>query len=150
MAGNSAAETLIGAIVLVAAGGFAYYGSQAAGTFSGGGDRYELLARFNSAEGVSVGTDVRLAGVKVGTVTALALNPDTYQAELRFAVDEQYLIPDDSELSVASEGLLGGSYLEIEPGGSEFMLGTGDEVAFTQSSVSLLNLLLQFATGDGS
>ncbi|MEM9268321.1 MAG: MlaD family protein, partial [Pseudomonadota bacterium] len=87
---------------------------------------------------------------KVGTVTALELNPETYQAELRFAVDESYLIPDDSELSVASEGLLGGSFLEIEPGGSEFMLGMGDEVTYTQSSVSLLNLLLKFATGDGT
>ncbi len=145
---NSAAETLIGAAVLATAVGFLAYASQSTDIGGGSTDAYELVARFNSAEGLRVGTDVRLAGVKIGTVTSLELNPQSYQADLRFSVTDEVLIPDDSEVSVASEGLLGGSFLEVAPGGSEFMLGDGEEVLLTQSSVSLLNLLLKFASGD--
>ncbi len=146
---NSAAETLVGAAVVAVAVGFLAFASQSTsmGTTS---DSYELNASFNSAEGISVGTDVRLAGVKVGTVTGLELDRETYQARLSFAVAKDVLIPDDSEISVASEGLLGGSFIEVAPGGSDFMLEDGEEVLLTQSSVSLLNLLLKFATGDGS
>lgn len=146
MAGNAAAETAIGALVVAAALGFALYAGQAAGR-GGPASGYPLVARFASVEGVAVGTDVRLAGIRVGSVTALALDPATYQARATFTVSRGLEIPEDSDVKVASEGLLGGSFLEITPGASEFMLAEGDEVANTQSSVSLLNLLMRFAGG---
>lgn len=145
MAGNSAAESAIGAVVVAAALGFALYAGQVAGRGVGGS--YPLTARFNSVEGVSVGTDVRLAGIRVGSITALELDPASYQAKATFTVAEGLQIPEDSDVKIASEGLLGGSFLEITPGASEFMLASGAEIENTQSSVSLLNLLMRFAGG---
>ena len=144
---NNVTETLLGAVVVVTAAGFVAYASQTGGRGETRGDRYELMANFVSAEGIATGTDVRLAGVKIGSVVGMKLNPETYQAQLTFTIQENVKVPDDSEVKVASEGLLGGSFLEITPGGSEFMLAEGDEVVYTQSSVSFLNLMLKFVTG---
>lgn len=145
MAQNNAAETLIGAAVIAAAVGFALYASQVSGRQATDGG-YPLTASFRSVEGVSVGTDVRLAGIRVGVVTALDLDPATYQARATFTVQRGLEIPEDSDVQIASEGLLGGSFVEITPGASEFMLAEGDEILNTQGSVSLLNLLMRFAT----
>ncbi|WP_112324167.1 outer membrane lipid asymmetry maintenance protein MlaD [Oceanibium sediminis] len=147
---NSVTETLLGAGVLIAAGGFLLFANQTAGLTGGGSvGHYQVRANFLSAEGVSVGSDVRMAGVKIGTVTQMDLNPDTYFAELSVSVRDDIKLPDDSDIKIASEGLLGGSYVELTPGGSEFMLADGDEVLNTQSSISFLNLMLKFVT-DGS
>lgn len=144
---NSAAETVIGAVVVAAAAAFLFYAAQSGGLEVGDGS-YPLSASFRSADGIAVGTDVRLAGIKVGAVTGLELDPETYQARTTFTVQDGLMIPDDSDVKVASEGLLGGAYLEITPGASEFMLAAGDEILNTQSSVSLLNLLMRFGTGE--
>ncbi len=140
---SNAAETVIGAVVIAAALGFALYATQSGGrrTLEGA---TPLIAQFRSAEGISVGTDVRLAGIRVGSVTGLELDPATYMARATFTVDQSVQIPEDSDVKIASEGLLGGSFVEITPGASEFMLAAGDEVMNTQSSVSLLNLLMRF------
>jgi phospholipid/cholesterol/gamma-HCH transport system substrate-binding protein len=143
---NSVAETAIGAVVLAAAAGFLIYAGQTRGVQLGG-ESYPLSARFRSAEGISVGTDVRLAGIAVGSVTALALDPQTFEAEVTFTVQGDLALPDDSDVKIASESLLGGSYVEITPGASEVTLAAGDEILNTQSSVSLLNLLMRFGTG---
>lgn len=140
-------ETVIGGIVIAAAATFLLYAGQVAG-LRGGGDAYPLSANFRSVEGISVGTDVRLAGIKVGTVTDLALDPETFQARATFTVARHLAIPEDSDIKIASEGLLGGSFLEIAPGASDFVLTEGDEILNTQSSVSLLNLLMRFGTGE--
>jgi phospholipid/cholesterol/gamma-HCH transport system substrate-binding protein len=143
---NSIAETVLGAVVVAAAAGFVLYAGQSRGVQLAR-DSYELNASFRSAEGISVGTDVRLAGIKVGSVTALDLDPMTYQANATFTVQKGLELPEDSDVKIASEGLLGGSFLEVTPGASDFMLSAGDQVVNTQSSVSLLNLLMRFGTG---
>jgi len=143
---NSVAETAIGAVVLATAVGFLLYAGQTRG-LQLGGESYPLTARFRSAEGVSVGTDVRLAGIAVGSVTSLTLDPQTFEAEVAFTVQGNLGIPDDSDVKIASESLLGGSYVEITPGASEVTLAPGDAILNTQSSVSLLNLLMRFGTG---
>ncbi|MBP7001094.1 outer membrane lipid asymmetry maintenance protein MlaD [Amaricoccus sp.] len=148
MAQNSVAETVIGAAVIAAAIGFVVYAGQVSGR-QATRDSYALSARFRSVEGVAVGTDVRLAGIRVGSVTGLALDPASYEATATFAVDRSVKLPEDSDVKVASEGLLGGSFIEITPGASEFMLDDGGEILNTQSSVSLLNLLMKFAGGGG-
>lgn len=142
---NTAAETVIGAAVLALAGGFLFYVGQTSG-FGAESDSYALSASFRSVEGITIGTDVRLAGIKVGTVTALDLDPASYRARAAFTVDDTLEIPEDSDVKIASEGLLGGNYIEITPGASEFMLADGDEFINTQGSVSLLNLLMRFGT----
>ena len=108
---------------------------------------YNLIADFRSADGIHVGTDVRLAGVKVGTVSDLSLNVETYRAEAKLAIENQIDIPDDSALTVSSEGLLGGNFIEIIPGASYDYMQPGDEFLDTQGSVSLVSLLLKFVSG---
>ncbi len=147
MAQNSVAETAVGALVIAAAVGFAVYASQMSGWQARAG-AYPLTAEFRSVEGVSVGTDVRLAGIRIGSVTALDLDPETFQARATFTIDGGLQIPEDSDVKVASEGLLGGTFLEITPGASEFMLAAGDAILNTQSSVDLLNLLMRFGMGE--
>jgi len=145
---HNTTEILVGAAVLAAAISFAVYAGQATG-LSKGGQGYELNASFRSLEGVGVGTDVRLAGVKIGTVTGVELNPQTYRADTRFSVADRIEIPDDSAVIVSSEGLLGGNFVEIMPGGSPFNFSPGDEVEDTQGAVSLISLLLKFVSGSG-
>lgn len=140
-------EVLVGGVVLAAAIGFAVYGAQLAGLGNSGGSAYPLTASFRSLEGVSVGTDVRLAGVKVGTVTDVDLNGETYRADTVVSVRSDTQIPDDSAIIISSEGLLGGNFVEIVPGGSPFFFEAGDEIADTQGAVSLISLLLKFVSG---
>ena len=139
-------EMIAGGVVLAFAAGFMVYAGQMTGV-SAGQSEYKLSASFRSADGVDVGTDVRLAGVKVGRVTAIELDPETYRAETMFTVRDGIEVPDDSAVAVSSEGLLGGNYLEILPGGSPFHFAAGDEIEFTQGSVSLISLLMKFVAG---
>ena len=140
------AEVTLGAIVLAIAIGFVVYLSQSTGMRLAG-DTYNITAGFRSAEGISVGTDVRLAGVKIGTVAGLNLNAETYRAEASLAIQNGIQIPDDSTLTIASEGLLGGHFVELVPGASFNYLANGDEVLDTQGSVSLVTLLMKFVGG---
>jgi phospholipid/cholesterol/gamma-HCH transport system substrate-binding protein len=139
-------EVFVGAVVLVAAVGFVAYAGQITG-FAQQTSGYVLSASFRSAEGVTVGTDVRLAGVKIGTVTDITLNPQTFRADTDFTVAEGIEIPDDSAVVVASEGLLGGNFVEVVPGGSPFNFAPGDEIEDTQGAVSLVGLLMKFVSG---
>ena len=145
---QNSSEILVGAAVLAAAIGFAVYAGQATG-LSKATSGYELAASFRSLEGVQVGTDVRLAGVKIGTVTQVKLNPETYRADTRFSVIDGIEIPDDSAVIISSEGLLGGNFVEINPGGSPFNFSPGDEIEDTQGAVSLISLLLKFVSSSG-
>jgi len=145
---ESAAEVVTGAAVLLAAVGFVVYGGQLAGLGQGGGN-YTMSASFRSVEGVTVGTDVRLAGVKIGSVTSLRLNPDTFRADATFSVTQGVLLPDDTAARISSEGLLGGSFLELLPGGSLSNYAPGDHILDTQGAVSLMDLLLRYVTGGG-
>ncbi|WOI34517.1 outer membrane lipid asymmetry maintenance protein MlaD [Tritonibacter scottomollicae] len=145
---HSTTEVLTGGLVLVVAAGFAFYAAQAAG-LSRGGENYPLTASFRSLEGVSVGTDVRLAGVKIGTVTGVELNAETFRADTTFSVSKDIMIPDDSAIVIASEGLLGGNFVEVMPGGSPFNFESGDEIVDTQGAVSLISLLVKFVSGSG-
>jgi len=145
---HNTTEVLVGGVVLAAAISFAVFAGQAAG-LSSSGDDYPLTASFRSIEGVSVGTDVRLAGVKIGTVTEVTLNPQTFRADTKFTVIQGIDIPDDSAVLVSSEGLLGGNFVEIMPGGSPFNFEPGNEIEDTQGAVSLITLLLKFVSGSG-
>lgn len=147
MSAENTTEVLVGGAVLAIAAGFMIYAGQLTGMTSTQSE-YELSASFRSADGVDVGTDVRLAGVKIGRVTDIVLDPATYRAYTVFTVRDGIEVPDDSAVAVSSEGLLGGNYVEILPGGSPFYFAAGDEIEFTQGSVSLVGLLMKFVTGD--
>ncbi|HBD90221.1 MAG TPA: outer membrane lipid asymmetry maintenance protein MlaD [Gemmobacter sp.] len=136
-------EVIAGGAVLAVALGFLIYAGQGMGFGSTSGN-YELTASFQSVEGISVGTDVRLAGVKIGTVSKLELNPQTFYADATFALQSRVQLPDDSAALISSEGLLGGNFVEIRPGGSVDNLVAGAEIEDTQGSVSLIGLLMKF------
>ena len=145
---SNAAETLIGAAVLVVAGGFLVYAAQTADIGGVGGDGYEVTAAFRKASGVTVGADVRVSGVKVGSVSGLELNPENYRAVATLAIEDGIRIPEDSSVKITSDGLLGGSYVAIDPGASEFFAEDGTELEFTQGSVDLIELLSKTIAGD--
>jgi phospholipid/cholesterol/gamma-HCH transport system substrate-binding protein len=140
------AEVLVGAAVLAVAVGFAVYAAQGTG-FGREPESYRLTASFRSVEGISVGTDVRLAGVKVGTITELLLNPTTFFADATLTMRNDVALPVDSTILISSEGLLGGSFVEVQPGGALENLEPGSEIEDTQGAVSLITLLLKFAGG---
>lgn len=135
------AELLVGAVVLAVAAGFLVWGfgdgmAQKAG--------YEVHASFPDVDGVAVGTEVRLAGVPVGRVSGVALNPQTYMADARLTLPADILLPADSAALIQSDGLLGGAYILIQPGGSPDNLQPGDEIEDVQGAVSLLQLMMKF------
>jgi phospholipid/cholesterol/gamma-HCH transport system substrate-binding protein len=145
---NSVLETLIGAAVIAVAAVFLVFAYTTTGTGTVSG--YEVLAKFSRVDGISVGTDVRLSGIKVGTVSALTLDPRTYAAIAHLSVKNDVKIPDDSAVKITSEGLLGSSYLSIEPGGSEKAVAPGGEIENTQGSIDLIGLLSKAVFGGTS
>ncbi|HYE00022.1 MAG TPA: outer membrane lipid asymmetry maintenance protein MlaD, partial [Alphaproteobacteria bacterium] len=104
---------------------------------------YELTARFDSISGLAPGSDVRVAGVKVGTVTGQELDPTTYLAVIRMNIADTIKLPRDTVAVVASESLLGGRYMQLQPGGDEALLKAGDRIEFTQSTPGIEQLLGQ-------
>ena len=141
-------EVIVGGAVLAVALGFLLYAGQLSGFTQTSSADHEFTASFRSIEGVSVGTDVRVAGVKVGRVTDLELDPQTFRAEARMSLTSDIELPEDTAVIVLSEGLLGGNFIELLPGGSPFNLEPGSEIEDTQSSISLIQLLLKFVTGN--
>lgn len=134
------AETVLGAIVAVIAIGFFVFAAAQARAGGGQGGGVDYIARFQRVDGVSVGSDVRVSGVKVGVVKSIGLDPATYMAQLTLTVDRNVEILDDSTARVASDGLLGGAYIAIEPAGMTPIPPNG-EIINTQGSVDLLTLL---------
>ena len=134
-------ETVMGAVVLVVAAlflVFAYKTSQLR-TVSG----YEVSADFSRIDGIHQGSDVRISGVKVGTVLADDLDPKTFLARIRMSIDPAIQLPEDTVAQVTSSGLLGDKYLSLVPGGSDKVIAPGGKIKYTQSSVSLENLIGQ-------
>jgi phospholipid/cholesterol/gamma-HCH transport system substrate-binding protein len=140
MNGN-AVETLIGAVVLAVAGAFLFFAYSSAGV--GRETGYQLKAAFDRVDGLNVGSDVRLSGIKVGSVVSAALDPQTFRAEVTFTVHDDIQLPDDSAAKIASQGLLGAYYLQLDPGGSDKNLAPGSTVKLTQGAVDLMGLIGQ-------
>ena len=137
-------ETLVGLAVVVVAGIFLVFSLQQRSE-AAPADSYTLTAKFNRVDGISTGSDVRLAGVKVGTVSNINLDPKTYKAVVSFTVKKGIQVPDDSTAQVLSDGLLGGAYLGIMVGGSFEYIPEGGTVEFTRGSVDLLTVLSEVA-----
>lgn len=143
---NSVLETLIGAAVIVIAIVFFVYAYNTGGLGKGKGG-YQVTAQFERINGVSTGTDVRMSGIKVGSVVAQKLNFKTYEAIVTMSIDKKLKLPDDTTAKISSEGLLGGNFIALEAGGSEKMLTNGGHISNTQSSVDIMSLIGQAIFG---
>jgi phospholipid/cholesterol/gamma-HCH transport system substrate-binding protein len=142
MAKRNVSELIAGAVVLAVAIGFLGYA--VANTGVGPSSGYVLHARFDHIDGIAGGSDVRVAGVKVGSVIDARIDPQTYQAVVTFTMAKTIQLPDDSSVVVTSDGLLGGKFLAVAPGGDSKMLAAGGTVQITQSALSLEDLLGKF------
>lgn len=143
-AGRGLAEVLAGAVVLLVALGFVAYALTATGRGVGPAGGLTLSAKFDRVDGLPPGADVRIAGVKVGAVAAQRIDPQTFLAVLTLRVDGGLRLPEDTSAEITSEGLLGGRYVALVPGGADRVLRDGGEITITQSAVSLEALLGRF------
>jgi phospholipid/cholesterol/gamma-HCH transport system substrate-binding protein len=140
MTGN-VIETVMGGVVLVVAALFLFFAYSTSQVRAVQG--YEVSAQFDSVSGIHDGSDVRIAGVKVGTIVSETLDPKTFLADVRMSIDPAYKLPDDTVAEILSAGLLGDRFMALVPGGSEKTIPPGGRIKFTQSPVSLENLIGQ-------
>ena len=138
-------DAFLGLLVLLIAALFLFYTYITIDTKLFKGDGYHLHARFDNIDGIVIGSKVKLSGVNIGTVKSISLEPESFYAFITMTFDKEFNFPDDTEASVQLEGLLGGSYISILPGGSDVILLNNQEILYTQGSKSLLNLMLKFA-----
>ena len=134
-------ETVMGAVVLAVAALFIVFAYSKAEV--GKVEGYEINAKFDRIDGILAGSDVRMSGIKVGTVTASALDPKTYFANVSMNIRSDIKIPEDTSIAVSSDGLLGDMFLALSPGGSDDMLPPGGEITTTQGSIDLMGLVGQ-------
>ncbi len=146
---NNVIETVMGAVVLAVAGFFLYFAYSHSG-YKGNGTGLLYKARFDRIDGLVVGSDVKMSGVKVGTVRSLFVDPKTYMAEVAFFVSKDLQLPKDTSAEIVSNGLMGEKYLALVPGGDEENIPAGGEIMHTQSSISLEGMISQAIYGKKS
>jgi len=139
---RSLVETILGAVVLLAAGLFLLYSIKTADIADTGG--YEVTADFSSVGGLKPGDIVQISGVKVGTISRIELITETYLARVYMNIRNEYKMPTDTAALITSEGLLGGQYMALEPGADEEMIASGGVIQYTQAPQNLEQLLGQF------
>src|SRR6201986_597910 len=144
---NNIAESLIGACVVAIALVFAVLAYNRTG--SGGLSGYEVNAKLPKADGLAVGTDVRLAGIKIGTVSDMTLDPKTYLVTVHMSIRNDIKLPVDSSVLVTQAGFLGGQYLSITPGGDDKIMSAGSYFDNAQGSIDVMGLVNRF-TGGGA
>ena len=141
---NNIVETLMGAIVLVVAGSFLYFAFSHANVSTNGGKNY--IVKFDKVDGLSVGGDVKISGIKVGSITEQYLDKESFYAVVKISIDPDIILSESTFAKITSEGLLGGNYLVLDPGDDEDeLLEDGDEITNTQGAVDFLGLLDKFA-----
>ncbi len=137
-------EFIVGLGVILIAGWFILVVVSKSEKLTNVGETTKYIASFNDVSGISVGSDIKLAGVTVGKVLSLKLDEINYTAEIILGIDRKIKIPNDSEVIITSEGLLGSNYVSISPGGSDIFLNANENFSFTQSSLSLNSLIQKF------
>ncbi len=148
MTGRNVFETLMGAVVLAVALFFVAIAYKSGHVSSPGG--YSLNAKFDRVDGLATGSDVRIGGVKVGSVVSQDIDPETFQAIVEISIDDKYKLPKDSNAKIVSDGLLGGKYMMIEAGADDKFLEDNGEIKFTQSAISLEEALIRMVAGSVS
>ena len=135
-------ETVMGAVVLLAAAAFLFiiYSTSGVKEASNG---YHLLMRLDQGGSITPGTDVRAAGVKVGTVVKQEFDDQNFQAVITLDIDSRVKLPTDSSANVDQDGLLGNSYVNLQLGGDEALMKDGDTFKYATGALSLSRLIGQ-------
>lgn len=147
MARHNPAELATGAVVLLVAGAFLVFAVANTGKSFGGTGGYLVHANFDHVDGLALGADVRIAGVKVGSIQTIRLDPKTYLANVGFSVARDVSLSIDASATVASDGLLGGKYIDLAEGGEEKTIPPGGEITITQGSVNIEALIGKYIFG---
>lgn len=141
---NNIVETLMGALVLAVAASFLSFAFNHAAVSTSDGKNY--LVKFDKVDGLSVGGDVKISGIKVGSIVEQHLDKETFYAVVTINIDPSIRLSESTFAKITSEGLLGGNYLVLDPGDDEDeLLEEGDEITNTQGAVDFLGLLDKFA-----
>lgn len=135
-------ETVMGGVVVLVAALFVVFAFRSSDLRTV--DGYQVTAEFDDATGLALGTDVRLAGVKVGTVAEQKLNTETYFAEVVLNIDDAVKLPEGTSARIVSDGLLGSNFVSLTPGGSDEMIPAGGHIQDTQGSVNVVDLIGRF------
>lgn len=138
----------MGAVVLLVAGFFLVFSYTRGNVAAVEG--YSITAKFSAIDGLDVGDDVRVSGIRVGSVTRQTLDPEYFRAVVAMSIDPAVRLPADTSALIASDGLLGGKYVSLAPGGLDEMLEPGGEITLTQPSINLETLLGKFIYNAGS
>lgn len=143
-----------GLFVLLGMGALFFLTTQTTGTDTFAGEEtFTVTARFENVGSLKNRAPVAMSGVTIGRVKNVRFDPERLNAEVIFEIDKRYdKIPEDSDASILTAGLLGSQYIGLAPGGSEFYLEDGSEIQFTQSAVVLENLISKylFSSGGGN
>ena len=139
---SSSLETIVGAAIIAVAVAFFSFAYHASGKGSVGGG-YHISAEFDNVDGVAIGSDVRVAGIKVGTVIGQGLSPKSYQARLDMEIQNGLELSDDTSAKITAEGLLGSKFVALEPGGSETKIAEGGELSYTQGAIDIWSIISQ-------
>jgi phospholipid/cholesterol/gamma-HCH transport system substrate-binding protein len=139
---RSIIETILGAVVLLGAGYFLFYAYQNSDVGRSSG--YPLYATFERINGLNLGSDVKISGIKVGTVTSQKLDPKTFLATITINIKNDFQLSDDTVAEITSDGLFGSSYLSLSPGGSDKILRAGDTITYTQTPATFAELITKF------
>ena len=135
-------ETVMGGVVLLVAIGFVYLAFQSSSVGNGSG--YLVTAEFDNASGLTVGSEVRMSGVKIGSVVSQQLDPDTFFAVVTISIADTIKLPRDTSARILADGLLGSNYVALEPGGDEEFIAPDGNINFTQGSINVVDLLGRF------
>ena len=136
-------ETIVGAAIIAVAIAFFSFAYKTAGLGAGSGSGTHISAEFDNIDGVNIGSDVRVAGVKVGSVVGQRLNPKSYQARVDMVIQPGLELSDDTSAKITAEGLLGAKFVALEPGGSETKIGEGGVLSYTQGAVDIWSIISQ-------
>ena len=133
------AETAVGAVVLAIAVWFLVFAYNSSDFRPVAG--YSLQAKFNGVGGLAPGNDVRIGGVKIGSVLDQRIDPADFRAVIVFTVRRDLKLPEDTVAAITSDGLLGGKYLRLEPGRAAAMLAANGTLKNTRDALSLEDML---------
>mgnify|MGYP003588572148 CR=1 FL=1 len=146
---NNTLETLIGFLVLIVAGLFLFIASKVSNNMQVISSGIKLSGQFSNVDGINIGSDIKIAGVKVGSVLDVRIDEKTYKAILVLKINKDLNIPTDSLFKISTSGLIGGKFVNIKIGASDELFKDGDVVEFTESSMDLEDLIAKFLFNSG-